>query len=61
MLIPFSISIINTKDVYKIRHIEKLVNRKFTYAKVPGGVEVCEQQLIALMKKIHQVEINQVV
>ena len=53
-----SISIINTKDVYRIRQIEKLVNRKFTYAKVPGGVEVCEQQLIAMMKKIQQVEVN---
>lgn len=54
-----SISIINTKDIYKIRQIERLLNTKFTYAKVPGGVEVCEQQLIALMKKIKQVEINQ--
>ena len=53
-----TISIINTKDIYRIRQIEKLVNRKFAYAKVPGGVEVCEQQLIAMMKKIHQVEIN---
>ncbi|MBP7496594.1 MAG: DEAD/DEAH box helicase, partial [Bacteroidales bacterium] len=54
-----SISIINTKDVYRIRQIEKRLNLKFFYSRVPDGVEVCEQQLIALIKKIHQVKINQ--
>ncbi|MCE5328934.1 DEAD/DEAH box helicase [bacterium] len=54
-----TISIINTKDIGKIKQIERLVNIKFIYAKVPGGVEVCEQQLMALIKKILKVEINQ--
>jgi len=54
-----TISIINTKDMGKIRYIEKHINKKFIYSKVPGGVEVCEQQLLALMKRIKTVEINQ--
>lgn len=54
-----TISIINTKDMGKIRYIEKHLNKKFIYSKVPGGVEVCEQQLLALMKRIKTVEINQ--
>ena len=54
-----TISIVNTKDVGRIRQIERQIDRKFIYAKVPGGVEVCEQQLLALIKKIQKVEINQ--
>jgi len=54
-----TISIINTKDMGKLRYIEKHINKKFVYSKVPGGVEVCEQQLLALMKRIRKVEINQ--
>jgi len=54
-----SISIVNTKEVEKIRQIERLLNRKFVYSRVPGGVEVCEQQLIGLIKKIHEVEVDE--
>ena len=54
-----TISIINTKDMGKLRYIEKHINKKLVYARVPGGVEVCEQQLLALMKRIKTVEINQ--
>jgi ATP-dependent RNA helicase DeaD len=54
-----TISIINTKDMGKIRYIERHINKKFIYSKVPEGVEVCEQQLLALMKRIKTVEINQ--
>jgi ATP-dependent RNA helicase DeaD len=54
-----SISIVNTKEVDKIRQIERLLNRKFIYSRVPGGVEVCERQLIGLIKKIHEVEVDE--
>ncbi len=53
-----TISIANTKDMGKIRHIEKQINRKLVYTKVPGGVEVCEAQLMSFIKKIQKVEIN---
>jgi ATP-dependent RNA helicase DeaD len=54
-----SISIVNTKEVDKIKQIERLLNRKFVYSRVPGGVEVCERQLIGLIKKIHEVEVDE--
>ncbi|MDD3520965.1 MAG: DEAD/DEAH box helicase [Actinomycetota bacterium] len=54
-----SISIINTKDIGRIRRIEKHLNKKFLYKKVPEGVEVCEQQLLSMIKRIKKVEINQ--
>ncbi len=54
-----TISIINTKDIGRIRRIEKHLNKKFIYTKVPDGVEVCEQQLLSMIKRIKKVEINQ--
>jgi ATP-dependent RNA helicase DeaD len=53
-----TVSIANTKDMDMIRQIEKHINTKLVYTKVPGGVEVCEAQLMALMKKIQKVEID---
>ena len=53
-----TVSIANTKDMDMIRQIEKQINTKLVYTKVPGGVEVCEAQLMALMKKIQKVEID---
>lgn len=54
-----SICIINTKEVFKIRQIEKMMNRKFIFSKIPSGVEICEKQLIGLVKKIHDVEVDE--
>lgn len=54
-----SIAIINSKEVGKIKMIERIIKTKFTYAKVPNGFEVCEKQLFSLVKKIHNVEVNE--
>ncbi len=54
-----SIAIIHSKEIGKIRTIEKLIKRKFTQAQIPTGFEVCEQQLLALVKRVHKVEVNE--
>ncbi len=54
-----SIAIINMKEIGKIKIIERLVKTKFSHAKVPNGFEVCEKQLFSLVKKIHDVEVNE--
>jgi len=54
-----SIAIINMKEVGKIRIIERLIKKKFTQATVPTGFEACETQLFSLVKKIHNVEVNE--
>ncbi|MEP7169713.1 MAG: DEAD/DEAH box helicase, partial [Bacteroidota bacterium] len=54
-----SICIINTKEVFKIKQIEKMLNKKFTFSKIPTGVEICEKQLLGLIKKIHDVEVDE--
>ncbi len=47
------------KEVGKIRMIERLIKKKFTQASVPTGFQACEKQLFSLVKKIHEVEVNE--
>jgi ATP-dependent RNA helicase DeaD len=54
-----SVALVNTRELDKIRQIEKKINRKFHLSKIPTAVDVCEQQLMKLMKKIHSVEVNE--
>jgi len=54
-----SIAIINMKEIGKIRIIERIIKTKFTQAQVPTGFQACETQLFSLVKKIHNVEVNE--
>jgi ATP-dependent RNA helicase DeaD len=54
-----SICIINMKEVGKIRIIERIIKKKFTQGTIPTGFEACEKQLFSLVKKIHNVEVNE--
>ncbi len=54
-----SISIINLKEVSKIRQLERQLNKKFEKKNIPNGIEVCESQLMGLVKKVHNVEVNE--
>jgi ATP-dependent RNA helicase DeaD len=54
-----SISIINAKEIGKIRQIEKVIGKRFIKAEIPGGFDVVEKQLFALVHKVHNVEVNE--
>ncbi len=54
-----SIAIINMKEVGKIKIIERIIKKKFTQGTIPTGFEACEKQLFSLVKKIHNVEVNE--
>ena len=54
-----SIAIINSKELGKIRHIERSIGKQFTKAEIPSGFDVCEKQLFALIHKVHNVEVNE--
>jgi ATP-dependent RNA helicase DeaD len=54
-----SIVIINMKEVYKIRSIEKMIGKRFTKAHIPTGFEACEAQLFHLVKGVHNIEVNE--
>lgn len=54
-----SIAIINMKEVGKIKIIERIIKKKFTQGKIPTGFEACEKQLFSLVRKVHNVEVNE--
>ena len=53
-----SIVIVNLKEIYKIKQIEKQIGKKFTPAKIPTGTEICEKQLYHLVDKVKNTEIR---
>ncbi|MFL5762967.1 MAG: DEAD/DEAH box helicase [Bacteroidia bacterium] len=55
-----SICIINMKEVGKIKIIERIIKKKFTAGVLPTGFEACEKQLFSLVKKVHDVEVNEI-
>src|ERR1700749_3919346 len=54
-----SISLINSKELGKIRQIERVIGKKFIKAEIPTGFDVVEKQLFALVHKVHNVEVNE--
>jgi ATP-dependent RNA helicase DeaD len=53
-----SISIINAKELGKIRQIERGLGKKFVKAEIPTGFDVCEKQLFSIVHKVHNVQVN---
>ncbi len=54
-----SVSIIHTKERFKIKDIERMINKKFEQQQIPNGLEVCKKQLFYLVDKLENVEINE--
>jgi len=52
-----SLAIITDRDKYKIKRIEKIIQTKFTQAKVPSGDVVCESQLFKLIEEVKSAQI----
>ena len=54
-----SISIINAKELGKIRQIERGLGKRFVKAEIPTGFDVCEKQLFSIVHKVHSVQVNE--
>lgn len=54
-----SIILINMREKHRIREFEKKIGKSFAQAQIPTGIEVCEQQLIYLLRKLHNVSIDE--
>ncbi|MBX7108304.1 MAG: DEAD/DEAH box helicase [Chitinophagales bacterium] len=54
-----SMVLIDDRDISKIRQLEKKIQSKFERKKVPTGLQVCEQQLLSLIKRVHGVTVNE--
>jgi ATP-dependent RNA helicase DeaD len=54
-----SIALINSKEIRRIRMLEKRLNICFEFNKVPDGKAICEKQLSGLVEKIVHTDVNQ--
>jgi ATP-dependent RNA helicase DeaD len=54
-----SIVLVNGKEKGKLRPIEKIIQKKFTEAKVPSGKDICQNQLMSLIDKVVNIEVNE--
>lgn len=53
-----SIVLVNNKEKGKLRPIERIIKKKFVETKVPSGKEICQNQLMHLIDKVQNIEIN---
>ncbi|MDD4490505.1 MAG: DEAD/DEAH box helicase [Paludibacter sp.] len=54
-----SVSIIHSKEKFKIKDIERMLKKKFEQQQIPNGLEVCKKQLFYMIDKMQQVEVNE--
>ncbi|WP_298880859.1 DEAD/DEAH box helicase [uncultured Polaribacter sp.] len=53
-----SIVLVNGKEKGRLRPIERIIKKKFIETKVPSGKEICQNQLMHLIDKVHNIEVN---
>ncbi len=54
-----AISIIHSREMERIRTLEKLTGRTITYMPVPEGRTICEKQLFNLVDKMENTQVNE--
>jgi len=52
------LSICHSREIYKIRSLEKITNAKFHKLDVPSGKEVCRKQFFHFMDKLMQADLS---
>ena len=53
-----SIALVNNKDKGKLRPIERIIKKKFVQTPIPSGKEICQNQLMHLIDKVQNSEVN---
>lgn len=54
-----SLSLVNVREMDKIRQLEKKTGRKFHLTRIPDALEIGEQQLLHFIHRIRSVEVNE--
>ena len=53
-----SISIVHSKEKFKIRNIEKIIGKSFVETPIPSAEEICKKQLYKVMDQIVKTDVN---
>ncbi|WP_298369080.1 DEAD/DEAH box helicase [uncultured Lutibacter sp.] len=54
-----SIAIVTAREKGKLRPIERIIGKKFVSTPVPTGKEICQNQLLKLIDKVHDIKVNE--
>lgn len=54
-----AVSIIHSKEKFKIKDIERMLQKKFIQEQIPNGLEVCKKQLFYMIDRMQNVEVNE--
>ena len=54
-----SIVLINMKENFRIKQLEKIIQTTFTKGTLPTPADVCEKQLLHLVNRVKETEVNQ--
>jgi len=54
-----SIAIVTGREKGKLRPIERIIGKKFVSTPVPTGKEICQNQLLKLIDKVHDIKVNE--
>ncbi len=55
-----SIAIVTGREKGKLRPIERMIGKQFVSTPVPTGKEICQNQLLKLIDKVHDIKVNDV-
>ncbi len=54
-----SVSIIHSKEKFKIKDIERMLQKRFEQQQIPNGLEVCKKQLFFMIDRMQNVDVNE--
>lgn len=54
-----SIAIVNGREKGKLTPIERKIGKKFVSTQIPTGKEICQNQLLKLIDKVHDIKVNE--
>jgi len=57
--VGISIAIVTSREKGKLRPIERLIGKKFVSTPIPTGKEICQNQLLKLIDKVHDIKVNE--
>jgi ATP-dependent RNA helicase DeaD len=54
-----SLALVNSKEIGKVRQIEKIIRCKFEKMPIPSGKDVCEKRLIHLIEEVENTQVDE--
>ena len=54
-----ALSLVHSREGRKVSSLERMVGKSFTRLMVPSGREICERQLLHLVEKVREVEVDE--